>query len=191
MGSPGVEGAPTREPAFGLPALWIPAAAKERAEQLGWTVVDPASIIVTHLTEVIRRHTADLLTRQDTKQLLDGLKEINAAVVDEVVPDLVSVGEIQRVLQALLREGVSIRDLGAIIEAIGDRARVTRDPNLLAEYARQTLGRAIVGPHLDEDSRLRAIALDPAIEQEVADSITATADGEYLAMEPSRAQALV
>ncbi|MBO9533326.1 MAG: flagellar biosynthesis protein FlhA [Solirubrobacteraceae bacterium] len=186
-----LSGVPTTEPAFGLPAVWIGDESQGEAEALGYTVVDTESVIVTHLTEVIRRHVADLLTRQDTKQLLDGLKEVNAAVVDEVVPDLVSIGEIQRVLQALLREGVSIRDLGAIIEAIGDRARVTRDPNLLAEYARQTLGRAIVGPHLDEESRLRAIALDPAIEQEVADAITATADGEYLAMEPSRAQALV
>jgi flagellar biosynthesis protein FlhA len=186
-----LSGVPTTEPAFGLPAVWIGDESQSEAEALGYTVVDTESVIVTHLTEVIRRHVSDLLTRQDTKQLLDGLKETNAAVVDEVVPDLVSIGEIQRVLQALLKEGVSIRDLGAIVEAIGDRARVTRDPNLLAEYARQTLGRAIVGPHLDDDSRLRAIALDPAIEQEVADSITATADGEYLAMEPSRAQALV
>lgn len=186
-----LSGVPTTEPAFGLPAIWIGDEGQSEAEALGYTVVDTESVIVTHLTEVIRRHVADLLTRQDTKQLLDGLKETNAAVVDEVVPDLVSIGEVQRVLQALLREGVSIRDLGAIVEAIGDRARVTRDPNLLAEYARQTLGRAIVGPHLDDDSRLRAIALDPSIEQEVADAITATADGEYLAMEPSRAQALV
>ncbi len=186
-----LQGVPTTEPAFGLPAVWIGDESQSEAEALGYTVVDTESVIVTHLTETIRRHVADLLTRQDTKQLLDGLKETNAAVVDEVVPDLVTVGEIQRVLQALLREGVSIRDLGAIVEAIGDRARVTRDANLLAEYARQTLGRAIVGPHLDEDSRLRAIALDPAIEQEIADSITATADGEYLAMDPSRAQSLV
>ncbi len=184
-------GVPTTEPAFGLPAVWIGDESQGEAEALGYTVVDLESVIVTHLTEVIRRNVADLLTRQDTKQLLDGLKETNAAVVDEVVPELVSVGEIQRVLQALLREGVSIRDLGAIVEAIGDRARVTRDPNLLAEYARQTLGRAIVGPHLDDESTLHAIALDPAIEQEVAESITATPDGEYLAMDPSRAQALV
>ncbi len=186
-----LQGVPTTEPAFGLPAIWIGDESHGQAEALGYTVVDTESVIVTHLTETIRRHVADLLTRQDTKQLLDGLKEVNAAVIDEVVPDLVSVGEVQRVLQALLREGVSIRDLGAIVEAIGDRARVTRDPNLLAEYARQTLGRAIVAPHLDDDSCLRAIALDPSIEQEVADSITATADGEYLAMDPSRAQALV
>lgn len=184
-------GIPTREPAFGLPALWIPDVARAEAEARGYTVVDAESVLVTHLTETIRGHVADLMTRQDVRQLLDGLKETNQAVVEEVVPDLLSVGEIQRVLQALLREGVSIRDLGAIVETVGDRARVTRDPQLLAEYARQALGRAIVGPHLDEESRLRAIALDPAVEQEVSESIAQTPDGEYLAMEPNRAHALV
>lgn len=184
-------GIPTREPAFGLPALWIADEARAEAEARGYTVVDAESVLVTHLTETIRSHVADLMTRQDVRQLLDGLKETNAAVVEEVVPDLLSVGEIQRVLQALLREGVSIRDLGAIVETVGDRARVTRDPQLLAEYARQALGRAIVGPHLDEEARLRAIALDPAVEQEVSDAIAQTPDGEYLAMDPNRAQALV
>jgi flagellar biosynthesis protein FlhA len=184
-------GIPTTEPAFGLPAVWIPDAARAEAEALGYTVVDAESVIVTHLTETIRGHVADLLTRQDVRSLLDRLKESNAAVVEEVVPELLSVGEIQRVLQALLREGVSIRDLGAIVEAVGDRARVTRDPVLLAEYARQALGRAIVMPHVDDEQRLRAISLDPAIEQEISGSIAQTADGEYLAMEPTRAHALV
>jgi flagellar biosynthesis protein FlhA len=186
-----VNGVPTTEPAFGLPAVWIAESGRTEAEALGFTVVDGESVIVTHLTETIRTHAAELLTRQETRQLLDRLKEHNAAVVEEVVPDVLSVGEIQRVLQALLHEGVSIRDLGSIVEAAGDKARVTRDPVLLAEYARQALGRAICGPHLDAEHTLRAIALDPAIEQEVAESITATADGEFLAMEPSRAQALV
>jgi flagellar biosynthesis protein FlhA len=184
-------GIPTTEPAFGLPAVWIPDPARAEAEALGYTVVDAESVIVTHLTETIRGHVAELLTRQDVRALLDRLKESNAAVVEEVVPELLSVGEIQRVLQALLREGVSIRDLGAIVEAVGDRARITRDPVLLAEYARQALGRAIVMPHLDGEQRLRAISLDPAIEQEISDSIAQTADGEYLAMEPTRAHALV
>lgn len=184
-------GIPTTEPAFGLPAVWIPDAARAEAEALGYTVVDAESVIVTHLTETIRGHVAELLTRQDVRALLDRLKESNAAVVEEVVPELLSVGEIQRVLQALLREGVSIRDLGAIVEAVGDRARLTRDPVLLAEYARQALGRAIVMPHVDNEHRLRAISLDPAIEQEISESIAQTADGEYLAMEPMRAQALV
>ena len=184
-------GVPTVEPAFGLPAVWISDAQAAEAEALGHTVVDAESVIVTHLTETIRQQAAELLTRQETRQLLDRLKESNAAVVEEVVPDLLSVGEVQRVLQALLREGVSIRDLGAIVEAIGDKARVTRDPGLLAEYARQALGRAITAPHVDAESTLRAIALDPQVEQEIADAITVTTDGEYLAMEPARAQALV
>jgi flagellar biosynthesis protein FlhA len=186
-----LEGVPTTEPAFGLPAVWIAEPSRAEAEALGYTVVDPESVVVTHLTETIRGHTADLLTRQDVRTLLDRLKESNAAVVEEVVPELLSVGEIQRVLQALLREGVSIRDLGAIVEAAGDRARLTRDPSLLAEYARQALARSIVGPHLDEDQRLRAISLDPVVEQEVSQAIAQTPDGEYLAMDPSRAHALV
>ncbi|HEX8123466.1 MAG TPA: flagellar biosynthesis protein FlhA [Solirubrobacteraceae bacterium] len=186
-----LNGIPTTEPAFGLPAVWIADGVRAEAEALGYTVVDPESVIVTHLTETIRGHTADLLTRQDTRALLDQLKEVNAAVVEEVVPELLSVGEIQRVLQALLREGVSIRDLGAIVEAVGDRARLTRDPSLLAEYARQALGRTILAGHLDDEHRLRAISLDPAVEAEVSQAIAQTPDGEYLAMEPTRAQALV
>ncbi|MBV9604825.1 MAG: flagellar biosynthesis protein FlhA [Solirubrobacterales bacterium] len=184
-------GIPTTEPAFGLPAIWIPEVQHAEAEALGYTVVDGESVIVTHLTETIRNHAAHLLTRQDVRQLLDQLKEINEAVVTEVVPDVLSLGEIQRVLQSLLSEGVSIRDLGAIVESVGDKARITRDPSLLAEYARQALGRAITAPHLDPAQTLRVITLDPTIEQELATSITQTSDGEYLAMEPTRAQAVL
>jgi flagellar biosynthesis protein FlhA len=186
-----LDGIPTTDPAYGMAAVWITDAARAEAEALGYTVVDAESVVVTHLTETIRRHVADLLTRQDVRTLLDTLKETNAAVVDEVVPDLLSVGELQRVLQALLRESVSIRDLGAVVEAAGDRARVTRDPDLLAEYARQALGRTIVSPYLDAERTLRAITLDPHLEQEVSDAIAQTPDGEYLAMDPNRAQALV
>ncbi|HTT30162.1 MAG TPA: flagellar biosynthesis protein FlhA [Solirubrobacteraceae bacterium] len=184
-------GIPTTEPAFGLPAIWIPESRHAEAEALGYTVVDGESVIVTHLTETIRKHAAQLLTRQDVRQLLDQLKEINEAVVTEVVPDVLSLGEIQRVLQSLLSEGVSIRDLGAIVESVGDKARITRDPSLLAEYARQALGRAITAPHLDPLQTLRVITLDPTVEQELATSITQTSDGEYLAMEPIRAQAVL
>jgi flagellar biosynthesis protein FlhA len=186
-----LSGVPTTEPAFGIPATWIPDSARAEAEALGYTVVDRESVIVTHLTETIRANAGDMLTRQDTRQLLDQLKETNAAVVEEVVPDVLQLGEVQRVLQALLREGVSVRDLGTIVEAVGDKARVTRDPSLLAEYARQALGRSITAPHLDAERKLRAISLDPTVEQEVSDSIAQTADGEYLVMEPSRAQMLV
>jgi flagellar biosynthesis protein FlhA len=184
-------GIPTTEPAFGLPAVWIAEGSRAEAEALGWTVVDSESVVVTHLTETIRANASELLTRQETRHLLDQLKEVNAAVVDEVVPDVLSLGEIQRVLQALLREGVSIRDLGAVIEAIGDKARLTRDPAMLAEYARQALGRTIVAPYLDAESTLRAIALDPTFEQELAEALVQTADGEFLAVDPARAQALV
>ena len=186
-----LQGIRTREPAFGLEALWVHESARAEAESLGYTVVDPESVIVTHLTETIRSHAAELLSRQDVRTLLDRLKETNAAVVEEVVPETLSLGEIQRVLQSLLSEGVAIRDLGTIVEAIGDKARTTRDTSLLSEYARQALGRAITAPHLDEQLRLQAITLDPAIEQEVSTSITQTTDGEYLAMEPPRAQAIV
>ncbi len=186
-----LQGIPTREPAFGLDAVWVQESARAEAEALGYTVVDAVSVIVTHLTETIRGHAAELLTRQDVRSLLDRLKESNAAVVEEVVPDALSLGEIQRVLQSLLAEGVPIRDLGTIVEAIGDKARTTRDTSLLSEYARQALGRAITAPHLDERLRLQAITLDPSIEQEVSTSITQTTDGEYLAMDPPRAQAIV
>jgi flagellar biosynthesis protein FlhA len=187
----GLQGIPTTEPTYGLPAVWVHSSDRAEAEALGYTVVDAESMIVTHLTETIRTHASELLTRQDVKTLLDRLKETNAAVVEEIVPETLSLGEIQRVLRSLLAEGVPVRDLGTIMEAIGDKARITRDTGLLTEYARQALGRAITAPHLDERLCLQAITLDPAIEQEVATSITQTTDGEYLAIDPPRAQAIV
>jgi flagellar biosynthesis protein FlhA len=186
-----LEGIATTEPAFGLPALWVHESKRVEAEALGYTVIDPESVIVTHLTETIRANAAQLLSRQDVRQLLDQLKSSNEAVVNEVIPDVLTLGEVQRVLQALLTEGVSIRDLGAIVEAIGDKARITRDPSLLSEYARQALGRTITAPYLDEGRTLHALTLDPEIEHEVVGAITQTNEGEYLAMEPSRAQALI
>jgi flagellar biosynthesis protein FlhA len=189
--TPGLQGIPTTEPTYGLPAVWVHSSDRAEAEALGYTVVDAESMIVTHLTEIIRTHASELLTRQDVHTLLDRLKETNAAVVEEIVPEVLTLGEIQRVLRALLAEGVPVRDLGTIMEAIGDKARITRDTGLLTEYARQALGRAITAPHLDERLCLQAITLDPAIEQEVATSITQTTDGEYLAIDPPRAQAIV
>jgi flagellar biosynthesis protein FlhA len=184
-------GIPTTEPAFGLPAVWIPESGRAEAEALGWTVVDAESVVVTHLTEMIRAHASELLTRQETRHLLDQLKEVNEAVVNEIVPDVLSLGEVQRVLQALLREGVSIRDLGAVLEAIGDKARLTRDPAMLAEYARQALGRTITAPFLDQEGTLRVIALDPTLEQSMAEALVQTADGEFLAMDPTSAAHIV
>jgi flagellar biosynthesis protein FlhA len=184
-------GVPTTEPAFGMPAVWISEDIRAEAEARGHTVVDPESVVATHLTETIRAHGAELLTRQDTRRLLDRLKEHNAAVVEEVGGDLLGLAEIQRVLQSLLREGVPIRDLGTIVEAVGDKARLTRDPDMLAEYARQALGRAITAPHLESGASLKVIALDPRVDQEMSESIMQTSDGEYLALEPTRAQTLV
>ncbi|MEZ5101921.1 MAG: flagellar biosynthesis protein FlhA [Thermoleophilia bacterium] len=188
---PGLAGIATVEPAFGLPAVWIEDGSRSEAEALGWTVVDAESVVVTHLTETIRRHADELLTRQETKKLLDALKEQNSAAVEDVVPDRLGVGEVQRVLQHLLREGVSIRDLGTILEAVGDKAMLTRDPGILAEYARQALGRAITAGYVDDEHTLRAISLDPTLEQEIAESLAQTPDGEYLALDPGRAQQLV
>ena len=186
-----VAGIPAVEPAFGLPAVWVEEANQAEAAALGYTVVDSESVIVTHLTETIRRHVDELLTRQETRKLLDTLKDANAAAVEDIVPEKLGVGEVQRVLQHLLREGVSIRDLGTILEAIGDRAGFTRDPAVLAEYARQALARTITAGYLDDDRTLRAISLDPTLEQEIAESVAQTPEGEYLAMDPDRAQAVV
>ena len=188
---PGLAGIPTTEPAFGLPAHWIEDSARAEAEALGYTVVDAESVVVTHLTETIRRHADELLTREEVKLLLEGLKEHNAAAVEDIVPEKLGYGEVQRVLQHLLREGVSIRDLGTILEAIGDRSAITRDPGLLAEYARQALGRTITSGFVDEQQTLNAISLDPQLEQEVAESLTHTPEGEFLAMDPTRVQDLV
>jgi flagellar biosynthesis protein FlhA len=190
-GAPPIGGIPTVEPAFNLPAVWIDEGMRGEAEALGYTVVDGESVIVTHLTETVRRHVHELLTRQETKKLLDALREQNAAAVEEVVPDRLGIGEVQRVLQHLLREGISIRDLGTILETVGDRAATTRDPAVLAEYARQTLGRTITARYLGEDNTLRVISLDPHLEEAVADSLMPTPDGEQIALDPTRAQSLV
>ena len=187
----GLAGIATIEPAFGLPAVWIEEGARAEAEALGYTVVDAESMIVTHLTEVIRAHAAELLTRQETKQLLDTLREQNAAAVEDVVPEKLGLGDVQRVLQQLLRENVSIRDLGAILESIGDRAAMTRDTAALVESARQTLARSITADLLDEERTLRAIMLDPGAEHEIVESLVQTPDGERLALEPARAEELV
>lgn len=186
-----VQGIATVEPAFGMPAVWVEESQRGQAEALGYTVVDPESVIITHLMEVIRKHVAELLTRQETKKLLDALKEHNAAAVEEIVPDRLSVGEVQRVLQHLLAEGVPIKDLSLIVEAIGDRAMQTRDPVVLAEHARRALARSICEPYLDEGQVLRVITFDTQTEREIAEAITMTEDGQKLAMDQLRGQQLV
>ena len=186
-----LDGMPTVEPSFGLPAVWIGEAQREQAEISGYTVVDPTSLVVTHLSEVIRRNAAELLGRQDVRALLDALKERFPAPVDELVPDLMTVGEVQRVLQTLLSEAVPIRDLVTILETLGDKAKLTKDVPILAEYCRQALSRAICGRFVDESGTLRAITLDPEVDREIAESVARTEDGTTVTMDPARAAALV
>ncbi len=186
-----LDGIPTIEPSFGLPAVWIGEAQREQAEISGYTVVDHTSLVVTHLSEVIRRNAAELLGRQDVRGLLDALKERFPAPVDELVPDLMTVGEVQRVLQTLLSEAVPVRDLVTILETLGDKAKLTKDVPILAEYCRQALSRAICGRFVDETGTLRAITLDPEVDREVAESVARTEDGTAVTMDPARASALI
>lgn len=179
-----IEGIPTTEPAFGLPALWITESQRDRAEMLGYTVVDPPSIISTHMTEVIKRHAHELLSRQDVQTLLDNVKSNYPATVEELVPKQLSLGEVQKVLCNLLREGVSIRDMVTILETLADYAPVTRDTDMLTEYVRQALGRAITKTFITPDNS-DVITLDPQVEQLILDSVHKTEAGSYLAMEPS------
>jgi flagellar biosynthesis protein FlhA len=186
-----LEGIRTVEPAFGLPAVWIGEAQRETAELGGYTVVDATSLIVTHLSEVIRGNAADLLGRQDTRALLDAHKERFPAPVEELVPDLMSVGEVQRVLQGLLREGVPIRDLGTILETLGDKAKLTKDIPILVEYCRQALARTICRRYVDDGGTLRAITLDPALDREISESVARTEEGATVSMDPARVSTLL
>ena len=186
-----ITGIPTFEPSFHLPALWITENQRERAESLGYTVVDPPSIIATHLTEVIKAHIAELLTRQDTQNLINNLKENNPTLVEELVPKLMGVGEIQKVLQNLLAEGISIRDLLTIFETLADPAGTTRDTDILTEYARQSLKRAISNKFFPAGDTTRVITLDPTVEQEIMASVKQTEQGGYINLAPDRIRQIV
>ena len=186
-----ISGIPTFEPSFHLPAIWITENQRERAESLGYTVVDPPSIIATHLTEVIKAHIAELLTRQDTQTLINNLKENNSTLVDELVPKLMSVGEIQKVLQNLLEEGISIRDLLTIFETLADHAGNTRDTDILTEYARQSLKRAISNKFFAGNDTNSVITVDPSVEQEIMNSVKQTEQGAYLNLAPDRIKGIV
>lgn len=184
-----IEGIDTVEPAFGLPAKWIPAHLKEAAEMAGYTVVDPPSVIATHLTEVIKSHAHEILGRQDVKTLIDNIKQNFPAVVDELMPDLLSIGEVQKILANLLKERVSIRDLVSILETMADYARVTKDVDMLTEYVRQALARQISKQYGSQET-LNVITLDPAVEQLLRDSLQQTEHGSFLALDPQKAQEL-
>ncbi len=179
-----ITGIPTFEPSFHLPALWITEGQRERAESLGYTVVDPPSIIATHLTEVIRSHIHELLTRQDVQNLVNNMQEGNQALVTELVPKLLNIGEIQKVLQNLLREGISIRDLVTIFETLADYGPTTRDTDVLTEYVRQNLKRAISRKYFPVGEATNVVTLDPKVEQEIMGSVKQTEQGAYLALDP-------
>ncbi len=186
-----IEGLPTREPAFGLPALWINEAKKDEAQLAGYTVVDPSTVIATHLTEVLRTHADELLGRQDTQKLLDNLAKTYPKVVEELVPTALPLGSLQKVLQNLLRERVSIRDLLTICETLADYAPLTKDTSILTEYVRQKLARAIVASLTDEEGRLSVLTLSQQVEDFIRESIQKSDQGVYLNLEPNLAQRVI
>lgn len=179
-----ISGIPTFEPSYHLPAIWITESQRERAESLGYTVVDPPSIIATHLMEIIRSHLDELLTRQDVHNLIENVKEANETLVSELVPKLLNVGEIQKVLHNLLAEGISIRDLVTIFETLADYAPTTHDTDVLTEYVRQSLKRAISNQYFNNNETTSVVTLDPNVEQVIMDSVKQTEQGAYLALDP-------
>ncbi len=185
---PGIE---THEPAFGLPARWITPAYRERAELLGYTVVDPESVLATHLTELVKRFAPDLLSRQDTQNLLENLRGEYPALVEDLVPATLTVGEVQEVLQNLLAERVSIRDLVTICETLATQGRVTRDIDLLTEYARASLARQVSRQYADESGTLHVITVGARTEDEIASSIQQSDHGSQVAMAPWQVQRLI
>ena len=186
-----IAGIPTFEPSFHLPALWITEGQRERAESLGYTVVDPPSIIATHLTEIIRQHVAELLSRQDVQNLVNNLKENHPTLVDELIPKVLGIGEVQKVLQNLLKEGISIRDLLTIFETLADYASTSRDTDILTEYVRQSLKRAISSKYFPSKETTSVVTLDPVIEQEIMKSVKQTEQGAYLSLDPEKTRAIM
>mgnify|MGYP001079773338 CR=1 FL=1 len=188
---PSITGIDTVEPAFGIPAKWITEDMKTNAEMAGYTVVDPPSVISTHLTEVLRNYAHELLGRQETKQLIDHLQENYPILVEEVTPNPLSVGDVQKVLAKLLKERVSIRNLPVIFETLADFSKVTTDPEILAEYVRQALAKQITNQYIQENNPLKVITLSGQVEKLIADHVQQTEHGNYLALDPSTSQAIL
>ncbi|MEB2278523.1 flagellar biosynthesis protein FlhA [Lysinibacillus xylanilyticus] len=186
-----IEGIDTVEPSFGLPAKWITEQVKEDAEMFGYTVVDPPSVVSTHLTEMIRANAYELLGRQETKQLIDHLRETHPILVEELTPTPLSTGEIQKVLGKLLRENVSVRNLPIIFETLADYAKLTSDTDILTEYVRQSLARQITSQYVGDNPSLKVITVSGKVEKMIADSIQQTDHGNYLAMDPQDSQTVL
>ena len=186
-----IEGIDTVEPSFGLPAKWITEQVKEEAEMLGYTVVDPPSVVSTHLTEIIRANAAELIGRQETKQLIDHLHETSPILVEELTPTPMAIGEIQKVLANLLRENVSVRNLPIIFETLADYSKLTSDVDVLTEYVRQGLARQITTQYVGNQPELKVLTVSAKVEKAVADSIQQTEHGNYLAIDPQMSQAIL
>ncbi|MBU7317347.1 flagellar biosynthesis protein FlhA [Paenibacillus oleatilyticus] len=193
--SPGIDddsitGIDTLEPAFGLPALWIDEQTKERAELSGYTVVDPPSVVATHLTEIIKKHAHELLGRQETKALIENVKEHHPALVDDLIPNVLSIGDVQKVLVKLLREKISVRDLVTILETLADYGTYTKDPEVLTEYVRQGLSRQITQQYTTGGESLKVITVGPTLEKKIAESVQQSDQGSYLALDPTSSQVI-
>ncbi|MFX4261940.1 flagellar biosynthesis protein FlhA [Pelotomaculum propionicicum] len=186
-----INGIATTEPTFGLPAWWVSARERDQVELAGFTVVDCSTVLVTHITEVIKRYAHELLGRQEVKELIDVVKEKNPVVVEELVPDLLTLGEVQKILQNLLRERVPIRDLATIMEALADGSRVSKDADYLTEYTRQSLARTICHQYLGAGSKISVLTLHPKLEQTIVDSIEQTQLGSYPVLEPGMARQIL
>jgi flagellar biosynthesis protein FlhA len=181
-------GEEARDPAFNQPAVWIEPGLRDRAQMLGYTTVEPSAVLATHLQEVVRRHADDILNRDATKHLIDELKKTSPAVVDELIPGLLKLGDVQQVLQMLLREEVPIRQLSVILETIGDHAAKTKDHVWLTEYVRHRLARTICTRYRDQENRLFVVTLDPALEDRIAAGIEHTERGLFIRMSPQAVQ---
>ncbi len=186
-----IEGIETKEPAFNIPACWIPEERKEEAKLAGYTVVDDATIMATHLTEVLRKHSSELLGRQEVQNLLDNLSKTYPKAVEELVPNLLSLGAVQKVLQNLLEERISIRDLLTIVETLADCAPLTKDPDLLTEYVRNKMSRSFISPHIGEDGYLKLITMSQNVEDILIKGIQKTEHGSYLSVDPNIADSII
>ena len=186
-----IQGTPTTEPAFGLPAFWIAENQRDQAQLMGYTVVDGATVITTHISELVKQQAPELIGRTEVQQLLDALKDTYPKLVEDLVPNVVPLGVIQKVIQNLLRERVPVRDLARILEATADAIGITRDPLTLTEYVRQHLGRSLTGPHVSDSNELGVLVLDPKLEQTIQAGIETTDRGSFLAIDPARLQELL
>ncbi len=186
-----IEGIDTIEPSFGLPAKWIPESQKDQAEMLGYTVVDPASVVSTHITEQVKKHAHELIGRQETKQLIDHLKESYPVLVEEVSPNPLSVGDIQKVLAKLLKEKVSIRNLVTIFETLADYGKLTTDSDMLTEYVRQALAKQITAQYAKENETLKVVTCSGRVEKAVAEGIQQTEHGNFLSLEPALSENII